>query len=382
MTGVDETALAELHAQAEQEVADRPGSSCQYAVARDGEVVAAATIGTAEPARYLMFSSTKVVPVALAWRLLGDGTLRLTDRVVDVWPGFTGGGRDEVTVEHLLTHTGGFPTAEIDAAAFEDRERRVAQMEAWELEWAPGSQCVYHATSGHWVLVEVIARTTGVDHREAIREGLLDPLGLPRLQLGVPREDQGDIRPLVACGEPPTMDELTAALGAEVAAVAFPMLEHGLDPTDPAIARFATPSGYAAGVPGAGGVSDASSMALLYQEFLHDTHGLWDATVLHDATTRIRREDPGTVGNPAMRGLGVDIAGDGTLAERARRLGSGFTSPRAFGHNGAGGQLAWADPDSGMSFCFLTDGWDLNPLVGHVRDHTMNRLAAAVVPGS
>ena len=32
------------------------------------------------------------------------------------------------------------------------------------------------------------------------------------------------------------------------------------------------------------------------------------------------------------------------------------TSPRAFGHNGAGGQIAWGDPETGLSFCYLTDG--------------------------
>jgi CubicO group peptidase (beta-lactamase class C family) len=37
-------------------------------------------------------------------------------------------------------------------------------------------------------------------------------------------------------------------------------------------------------------------------------------------------------------------------------------SPRAFGHNGAAGQIAWADPSTGVSFCYLTNGHDLNQL--------------------
>jgi CubicO group peptidase (beta-lactamase class C family) len=37
-------------------------------------------------------------------------------------------------------------------------------------------------------------------------------------------------------------------------------------------------------------------------------------------------------------------------------------SPRSFGHQGAGGQLAWGDPVSGISFCLLTNGLDANPL--------------------
>ena len=43
--------------------------------------------------------------------------------------------------------------------------------------------------------------------------------------------------------------------------------------------------------------------------------------------------------------------------------GSGTTqSPRTFGHNGAGGQIAWADPDSGLSFGYVTNGRDRNPI--------------------
>lgn len=35
-------------------------------------------------------------------------------------------------------------------------------------------------------------------------------------------------------------------------------------------------------------------------------------------------------------------------------------SPSTFGHDGAGGQIAWADPDSGISLCYLTNGLDRN----------------------
>ena len=33
-------------------------------------------------------------------------------------------------------------------------------------------------------------------------------------------------------------------------------------------------------------------------------------------------------------------------------------SPGTFGHNGAGGQIAWADPATGLSFAFVTNGYD------------------------
>ena len=51
-------------------------------------------------------------------------------------------------------------------------------------------------------------------------------------------------------------------------------------------------------------------------------------------------------------------------------------SPAAFGHNGAAGQVAWADPASGLSFCYLTNGRDLNILREHRRTTAVASLAA------
>ncbi|HEY5154856.1 MAG TPA: serine hydrolase, partial [Acidimicrobiales bacterium] len=65
-------------------------------------------------------------------------------------------------------------------------------------------------------------------------------------------------------------------------------------------------------------------------------------------------------GVPSHRSLGLTIAGE---ADTARFRGYGHTvSPRAFGHGGAAGQIAFADPDTGVSFCYLTNGIDANVL--------------------
>lgn len=64
----------------------------------------------------------------------------------------------------------------------------------------------------------------------------------------------------------------------------------------------------------------------------------------------------------------------------AVRRGFGRTcSPLAFGHAGAGGQIAWADPASGLSFCYLSEGLDANLLrEGRRRAALCNRAGALV----
>ncbi len=378
VTRLDPGSVADLRRCVESLIDERGLRSCQYALGLDGEVVVAETLGDAPSgARYVLFSATKIVPVVAAWQLLGEGALHLEAPVTRWWPEFGRHGKDRITVEQVLAHTAGVPLQAVDPVGIADRDRRVAQMEDWTLDWEPGSRFEYHAFSAHWILAELIARASDMDHRDAIRTRLLDPLGLPRLELGVPIERQGDVQPLAPAGAPSTLAELTDELGPELAAVLAPMVSLVPDPADdPTISAVVSPEGLAAGIPGAGAVSDAPSLVLLYQALLHDERGLWDRRLLADLRERIVTTDPGIFGQPAMRGLGTEIAGEGPVGDRRRRIGSGFTSPRTFGHSGAGGQIAWADLETGLSFAFVTNGWDRNLVQGLRRDRMINEYAA------
>ena len=79
---------------------------------------------------------------------------------------------------------------------------------------------------------------------------------------------------------------------------------------------------------------------------------------------------------PANRALGLIISGDKSRSFR----GFGKTnSPEAFGHNGAGGQLVWADPATGISFTYLTPGHDRNSVRQGSRGVAISSLAASCV---
>ena len=68
------------------------------------------------------------------------------------------------------------------------------------------------------------------------------------------------------------------------------------------------------------------------------------------------------------------VAGD----ENRTFLGFGHTnSPRSFGHTGAGGQVAWADPETGISFVYLTNGCDRHPVRQNRRGVGLSSRAAA-----
>src|SRR2546423_6455598 len=197
---VDDAAVAALVARARRDVDEGVLPSCQLALARDGEVIVDETFGAPARSRYVTFSVTKAFSAAVAWLLIGDGTLHDTTRVAEVVPEFAPLGKDAVTIEHLLTHTAGFPGAPMRPEEGAERTARVERMATWRLDWPPGTQTAYHATSAYWALVEVIDRLTGDDYRRMFTERIAGPLGLETLRLGTDGVDVGDVARVVAVG--------------------------------------------------------------------------------------------------------------------------------------------------------------------------------------
>jgi CubicO group peptidase (beta-lactamase class C family) len=347
--GIDARAVEALCARVRQDVDAGRLPSCQIALARNGKVAVWRAFGSAPlNSRYVMFSATKAVVAGAMWILIGEGAVDITLPVAATIPEFGANGKDAITIEQVMLHTSGFPRAPFGALEWDDRERRLARFSSWRCNWEPGTRYEYHPTSAHWVLAEIIERCTGGDFRAFVRERILEPLGLVGLQIGVPVAQQADINDLVLTGEAATPDELEAAIGVRE----LPLTEV----TPDALLTFNQPEVRAVGVPGGGGVSTAADLALYYQALLADPAGIWKPEVLADVTANVRNRLPDYMGTPANRSLGLVIAGDD---DRRSARGMGHTvSARAFGHNGAGGQIAWADPATGLSFCYLTNGLD------------------------
>jgi CubicO group peptidase (beta-lactamase class C family) len=232
-------------------------------------------------------------------------------------------------------------------------------MATWRMDWPPGTQTEYHATSAYWPLVEIVERLTGSDFRTVFAERLAGPLGLAGLTLGA-SANAGAIARIAAVGDAGDGETLG---------------DHVKETGEQFLLRFNDPDVRAVGVPGAGAVARASDVALYYQALLHNPGGLFDAAVLADATGNVRNRlvDP-LFKVPANRTLGLVVAGDDGQAV-VRGFGRG-NSPRSFGAQGVGGQIAWADPDSGLSFCYLTSGLDADVVASFTRSAKIAGLAA------
>lgn len=346
--------------------------AAQVAVAREGELVVFEGIGEAtRSTRLLVWSITKTFVAAVVWQLVGERRASFDERVASYLPDFGSNGKDMVTLEQVLLHTAGFPHAPLGPTRWGSSESRRQAFARWRLNWEPGTRFEYHQLSAGWVLAELIEEIDGGDYRRSLSSRITDPLGLSTFALGVPEDAQEGIAPVVVTGE--------SAVDADYLAAGWdPLPPPELTPHGALVMN--TPAALAIGIPGAGGVGTAADVALFYQALLHNPDGLWADDVLRDGTGVVRNTfpDPGRWGEAANRTRGVVVRGDDEPYCSLRHHFGRGTSPRTFGHDGAGGQVAWADPESGISFCFLTSGYDANRVQEMLRNQDLSAAAAAL----
>lgn len=374
---LDEEKVLALIARARREVDEGLLPAAQIAIAREGRLALLETFGEADDeSLFCIFSATKAITSSAIWILLQEDRLSLDERVADIIPAFASNGKETVTVEHLLTHTAGFPAAPFKTLDWLDPGRRYERFGQWRLSWEPGSRFEYHPTSTMWVLAEILERRGGIAFQQFIRERICMPLGLSDLYVGLPEDQNARVVPCSHAGEALSEDDYRQ-MGVPVPPVT--------EVTEEAILNFNDPAIRAVGVPGGGAFTGAADLALFYQALLHGgaqggraDSRIWTAETMADAR-RVRTGellDP-VFRKPVSRGLGIVIAGDETRNFR----GFGHTnSPLAFGHNGAGGQLAWVDPATGISLVYLTSAHDRNTIRQGRRGVAIGSLAASL-PG-
>ena len=355
---IDPVAFEILRARARQEVEAALLPSAQFALAYRGQLIAFETFGAASnQSLYPIFSATKAITSALSWLSLQTGALTLEAPVSNWIPAFKEGDKSLVTVLHLLTHTAGFPNAPFRPTDYFDVERRQARFRQWRLEWPPGSRFVYHPTSSLWALAEILEQIHGQGIAELIRTEIAEPLGLPELFVGCPSSEHNKIAPVSHAGAAPSAQDY-ADLNLQPPPVS--------EVTEAAIDNFNTAEIRAVPIPGGGGFMTAATLALFYQGLLGYSGNSsdfaqvpWQAeTLLNARAIRTHGLKDPYLGFDVLRGLGIVIAGDKDQSLRGFGHGS---APTSFGHGGAGGQIAWADPVSGLSFVYLTNGHDRNP---------------------
>ncbi len=325
----------------------------QLAVYYNGELVVDFAGGVTGPGgeettsdqRHVLFSCTKPYSGVCLHHLAESGELDYDDPVREHWPEFADPSSEKagVTIEHVLSHQGGFPVGAFDTQPeqWTDWDAAIAAMENIELTFEPGSTAAYHALNYGWVVGELVRRVSGVEINEYAREHVFEPLDMTETSIGLPDDAEDDVATLA--GFEPGERCRTAEAGLDA-------LEN-----DEAAALFNQEEIHRATIPAASGIGTARDMARFYACLaaggeLDGTRILDSSTVERATEVQIEVEQDGTMGVPRRYALGFERAGTpwdkyGTLSPK-----------RVFGHGGLGSIVGWADPEERLAMAYVTNG--------------------------
>ncbi|WP_200306103.1 serine hydrolase domain-containing protein [Streptomyces adelaidensis] len=166
-------------------------------------------------------SVSKLFTATLVMQLIDEGRLELDTPVRAVLPEFRLADRvatECVTVRHLLSHTSGIEGAfHPDTGSDADCLRRYVEACAGLGQCHPVGATVSYCHSGYIIAGHVVERITGKDWDAALRERLLDPLGLRDTVTlpGVPHQRRRAFGHMGDPGQPPRIDrwDLPRSLG-------------------------------------------------------------------------------------------------------------------------------------------------------------------------
>lgn len=133
-----------------------------------------------------LFSFSKGISATVAVMAHQDGLIDYDVPVSTYIPEFKGGGKEAITLRHLLTHSAGIPSVR-DASVITEEQWRdfVKTVCSAPIEWPVGSRTAYHGVSGMFVVAEAVRRVSDMKPWDAIcRERLFAPIGARSLSFG------------------------------------------------------------------------------------------------------------------------------------------------------------------------------------------------------
>lgn len=299
-------------------------TSAAILVVRKGRIVLHRGFGAQPDTPFLLASISKPVTAAALMLLVERGQVSLQDSVSVHLKEFSGKDRAGIRVRDLLSHTSGLPDM---LAENVDLRRRHAPLSEFvkgsmttRLLFEPGKDFSYQSM-GILLAAEIVERVSGQRLRDFLDKEFFRPLGMRNTFLGL--------------------------MGRKIEDTARAQPVTGQDPGEWAAFGWNSKYWRDLGAPWGGLHSTTSDLAVLLQMFLNG--GIYNGVrVLSPATVAAMIRDQNQhIERPWGLGWGLSTspvwAYFGDLA-----------SPRTFGHSGATGTVAWADPERQLITVILT----------------------------
>lgn len=300
----------------------------------------------------MVFSATKGLAALTVALLADEGRIRYEQRVADIWPEFAAHGKGDLTIRDVLAHRAGVPAPERSMTVEDlvDSQAFAAALAAQAPLWPQAQAHLYHALTWGPLVREMVRRAAGADVAEVFRRRIGQPLGAAA-ELHAGDADLGAIAHISVAPEHQAMVEKTVPFLGDLvvqgltAGGALPLAlatEHG-GANDPRVQK--------SGLLSMTGIATASGLARVWsalaapdaQRPLLSAEGLRQLVHPHSNGPSFGAPKD----SPSLRwGAGVQLAAPPMLP---------WLSPASFGHDGAGGQMGFADPTLRIGFGYVTN---------------------------
>jgi len=302
----------------------------------------------------LIWSATKGIGSACVLHVLQEHRIRTDRTVAEFWPEFAQAGKEKITLSQLLSHQAGLCAldARVDIL---DYSAVIRALEVQKPLWPPGTAHGYHARTFGFLLDELVRRIAGKTLSQYWREAFAQPLNLD-LWIGLPERENPRVATIYAAksGRPPEPKNRQSGSDFYLDLVTPGTLSrktfsspYGLQ----SVSGMNTPAVRAQPIVSFGGIGSASALVKFYsmlanggkldgQTFFSEETIAWMTTTLADGMDRVFQ---------IPTAFSAGFMKDPRNAVR-RMFGP---SPNAFGHPGAGGSHAFADPENRISFAYV-----------------------------
>jgi len=325
----------------------------------------------------LMFSTTKgIVAIAVAM-CVQRGLIDYDAPVSTYWPEFAAHDKGDATVAQLLSHQCGLiaPDGPVTLADALDWKTITAMLADTKPDWPIGTGHGYHAVTFGFLAGELIRRTDGRSPGQFVSDEIAGPLGV-ELWIGLPEEMEDRVSPIL--GRPLNEDNPDPAIKAMLEMFLGPGTRGGralfLNGAFQVEDAFNRRDVHAAEVPAANGIGNAAALAKIYAATIGEVDGmrLLGKDVLDRARTTVTPENEPDLCLVMPTTFGMGFMTHGVFTP--------YSGPGSFGHSGAGGSNAFAQPERQLAVGYVMNKMAAN-LAADARAQRITDAAASVADG-
>jgi len=315
-----------------------------------------------------VWSATKGPAAVCCMLALEESGVPLDCPVAEVWPEFVGGGKSSLTLLHLLTHTAGLCALD-ERTPIYNYDAVIEALEHQHPLWEPGMRQGYHARTFGFLLDEIVRRLTEAESLgEYFREVFGSRMALD-FWIGLPSAQWERVSPVypgkisIAGSDQPFIKAFNTAGTLTQRTFASPF---GLN----AVSDFNQSETWARGYASMGGVGSARGLACFYSMLAQ--RGRWnDAQLIPESVARhfertLTQENDAVLLTPIAFATGMmqDPLNEDPESDGGKLRQLYGPSKLAYGHPGAGGSLAFADPENGIAFAYVMNQMEVGALPG------------------